>query len=134
MQGIREDNNWKRKREEKFSFVEEIEVRDIIMVLFFEKKLSIWKIVELMEVFKIFLQSFYFILLLEIREDVCEMFVVGMLLIFFGLFEEVKFLKFNNFISLLNSFSDFFIELEKYGFDVKVFMLWISKLLFFIDR
>ena len=45
MQGTREDNNRKRKREEKLSSVEETEARDITMVLPFEKKLPIWKTV-----------------------------------------------------------------------------------------
>ncbi|CAF2141681.1 DUF724 domain-containing protein 10 isoform X1 [Brassica rapa] len=132
--GTREDNNRKRKREEKLSSVEETEARDITMVLPFEKKLPIWKTVESMEVFKTFPQSPHFTPLLEIREDAREMSAVGMLLTFSGLLEEVKSLKLNNPISSLNSLSDSFTELEKHGFDVKVPMLRISKLLSLIDR
>lgn len=132
--GTREDNNRKRKREQKLSSVEETEARDITMVLPFKKKLPIWKTVESMEVFKTFPQSPHFTPLLEIREDAREMSAVGMLLTFSGLLEEVKSLKLNNPISSLNSLSASFAELEKHGFDVKVPMLRISKMLSLIDR
>ncbi|KAG2312321.1 hypothetical protein Bca52824_023878 [Brassica carinata] len=135
--GTREDNNRKRKRDQNLSSVdtvEETEEKDITMVLPFEKKLPIWKTVESMEVFKKFPQSPHFTPLLEIREDAREMSAVGMLLTFSGLLEEVKSLKLNNPISSLNSLRDSFAELEKHGFDVKVPMLRISKLLSLIDR
>ncbi|KAG2312322.1 hypothetical protein Bca52824_023879 [Brassica carinata] len=135
--GTREDNTRKRKRDQNLSSidtVEETEVKDIIIVFPFEKKLPIWKTVESMEVFKKFPQSPHFTPLLEIREDAREMSAVGMLLTFSGLLEEVKSLKLNNPISSLNSLRDSFAELEKHGFDVKVPMLRISKLLSLIDR
>ena len=103
MQGTREDNNRKRKREQKLSSVEETEAKDITIVLPFAKKLPIWKTVESMEVFKTFPQSPHFIPLLEIREDAREISAVGMMLTFSGLLEEVKSLKLNNRISTLNS-------------------------------
>ncbi|CAH8304866.1 unnamed protein product [Eruca vesicaria subsp. sativa] len=129
--GTREDNNRKRKREQNLSSVEETEAT---MVLPFKKKLPIWKTVESMAVFKTFPQSPHFTPLLEIREDSREMSAVGMMLTFSGLLEEVKALKLNNPISSLNSLRDSFAELEKHGFNVKVPMLRISKLLSLIDR
>ncbi|KAJ4910132.1 hypothetical protein Rs2_04753 [Raphanus sativus] len=132
--GSREDNNRKRKREQNLSSVEQTESKDITMVLPFEKKLPIWKTVESMEVFKTFPQSPHFTPLLDIREDAREMSAVGMMLTFSGLLEEVKALKLNNPITSLHSLRDSFTELEKHGFNVKVPMLRISKLLSLIDR
>ncbi|CAA7036549.1 unnamed protein product [Microthlaspi erraticum] len=121
---MQEDNNRKRKRD---LTSEENVGKDTRMVLLpFEKNLPIWKRFETMEVFKTFP---HFKPLLETRKESREKYAVGMMLTFSSLLEAVKDVQPEDPISSLSSLSDSFAELQKYGFDVKVPELQISKLL-----
>ncbi|CAA7039715.1 unnamed protein product [Microthlaspi erraticum] len=130
-----EDNSRKRKRDlTSVAIVEENEAKDITTVLPFEKKLPIWKTFESMEVFKMFPQSPHFIPLLESREDSREMSAVGLMFTFSGLLEAVKDLQPEDPTRSLTSLNDSFAELEKHGFDVKMPVLRINKLLSLRDK
>ncbi|CAN8277336.1 unnamed protein product [Cochlearia groenlandica] len=77
-----------------------------------------WIKFESMEVFKYTPQNPHFGPLLATSHDSRELYVVGLMLTFTTLLEEVKNLQLDDPISSAQSLNESFTELEKHGFDI----------------
>ncbi|XP_065870037.1 DUF724 domain-containing protein 3-like isoform X2 [Euphorbia lathyris] len=95
----------------------------------FTKTLSLWQYVDSLEVFKVLPQKPHFIPLLEENEATREGFAIGNMLNFAGLVEKASKLKMNNPRNVFDSYLKALSDLEMHGFDVKMVVDQISKLL-----
>ncbi|ESQ39368.1 hypothetical protein EUTSA_v10001344mg [Eutrema salsugineum] len=114
--------------------VEKTPTTETLMALPFTKKSPYWKRCESTEGYKTVPQRPHFSPLLEAKGEIREWSAVGMMVTFYGLLEQVKYLKPDDSSSTFNGLTVSFTELEKYGFDITAPQSRISKVLSLKDE
>ncbi|KAL0715013.1 hypothetical protein Bca4012_021992 [Brassica carinata] len=109
--------------------VETPKANDSTMVLPFVKKSPCWKVLESMEIFKAVPQRPHFSPLQECEEESREGDAIGAMVKFTGLFEKVSDIQVDDSVTEIIRIKEYFLKLEKHGFDVTAPCYRIDKLL-----